>query len=224
MSRLVLCLSLALALPLQAQDGYDVVLEGGRVIDPETGFDAVRNVGIRGDRIVEISTDALSGTEFVDVGGLVVAPGFIDLHAHGQTNAANEYQAHDGVTTALELELGVPFVGAWLDSRRGNALINFGVTVSHASARWMAMTRYADEARVARAAADDVGRLGTPLEVASVAFDKARGGASMTSAEMDAMAEILSAGLGQGALGIGVPVGYYPGATREEIFRVGRTS
>lgn len=220
MSRLVLCLSLALAPPLQAQDGYDVVLEGGRVIDPETGFDAVRNVGIRGDRIVEISTDALSGTEVVDVGGLVVAPGFIDLHAHGQTNAANEYQAHDGVTTALELELGVPFVGAWLDSRRGNALINFGVTVSHASARWMAMTRYADEARVARAAADDVGRLGTPLEVASVAFDKARGSASMTSAEMDSMAEILSAGLGQGALGIGVPVGYYPGATREEIFRV----
>ena len=207
----VLCLSLALAPALLAQDGYDVVLQDGRVIDPETGLDAVRNVGIRGDRIVEISSDFLAGTEVVDVSGLVVAPGFIDLHAHGQTNAANEYQVHDGVTTALELELGVPFVRAWLDSRRGNALINFGVTVSHASARWMAMTPYADEALQARATADDGGReggrLATPLAMASAAFDKARGAAPMTSGEMDAMAEILSAGLGQGALGIGVPVG-----------------
>ena len=86
-----------------------------------------------------ITAESISGTATVDVSGLVVAPGFIDLHAHGQTNAANEYQAHDGVTTALELEAGVPFVRAWLDSRRGNALVNFGATVSHASARWMAM-------------------------------------------------------------------------------------
>jgi len=217
-SRLVLCLSLALAPPLQAKDGYDVVLEGGRVIDPETGFDAVRNVGIRGDRIVEISTDALSGTEVVDVGGLVVAPGFIDLHAHGQTNAANEYQAHDGVTTALELELGVPFVKAWLELRKGNALINFGATVSHASTRWMAMAKYADEARRARAGAE-----GGHLPAAVTAALNPPGSAryeAVTSAEMISMTEILSAGLGQGALGIGVPVGYYPGATREEVFRV----
>ena len=87
-------------------EAYDLVLQGGRVIDPETGLDGVRNVGIRGDRIMEISERPLRGREVLDVSGLVVAPGFIDLHAHGQTNEANEYQAHDGVTTALELESG----------------------------------------------------------------------------------------------------------------------
>ena len=87
-------------------DTYDVVLRGGRVIDPETGLDAVRNIGVRGDRIVEITGAPLQGRDVVDVSGLVVAPGFIDLHAHGQTNQANEFQAHDGVTTALELESG----------------------------------------------------------------------------------------------------------------------
>ena len=66
----------------------EVVLSG-RVMDPESGLDAIRNVGIRGDRIVEISENALRGEETVDASGLVVAPGFIDPHAHGQTNRAS---------------------------------------------------------------------------------------------------------------------------------------
>ena len=120
-------------------EAYDLVLQGGRVIDPETGLDGVRNVGIRGDRIMEISERPLRGREVLDVSGLVVAPGFIDLHAHGQTNEANEYQAHDGVTTALELESGEDFLTEWLASRTGRALINFGATVPHAGVRWRAM-------------------------------------------------------------------------------------
>src|SRR4051794_26314178 len=69
-----------------AQTPYDIVLKGGRVIDPETGLDAVRNVGIRGGRIVEISANNLNGKEIIDVSNHIVSPGFIDLHAHGQTN------------------------------------------------------------------------------------------------------------------------------------------
>ena len=106
-------------------------------MDPETGLDVVSNVGIRGERIVEISSEPLSGDEVVDVRGLAVAPGFIDLHAHGQTNEANEYQAHDGVTTALELESGRPFMKEWLEARTGNALINFGATFAHGATRWI---------------------------------------------------------------------------------------
>ncbi len=82
---------------------YDVVLKGGRVIDPETKLDAIRNVGILNNRIAQISSESLQGEEIIDVSGLVVAPGFIDLHIHGRSNVEQEYQLNDGVTTAFEL-------------------------------------------------------------------------------------------------------------------------
>ena len=73
--------------------------------------------------------------------GRVVAPGFIDLHAHGQTNRGNEFQAHDGVTTALELEVGVPAVGIFLKSVRDKSMLNFGATSSHGAMRAMSLRR-----------------------------------------------------------------------------------
>ena len=74
---------------------YDIVLAGGRVIDPETKLDGIRNIGILNNRIAQISAESLQGKEIVNVSGLVVAPGFIDLHVHGRTNIEQEYQLHD---------------------------------------------------------------------------------------------------------------------------------
>src|SRR5579862_3451566 len=110
---------------------YDVVLRGGRVMDPDSGLDATRNVGIRGGKIAAISTAALQGKIDIDATGLVVAPGFIDLHQHSQTPEAYRYKAMDGVTTALELEAGVSPVSAWYAAREGKALINFGASSGH---------------------------------------------------------------------------------------------
>ena len=82
---------------LWGQADLDVVIVGGRVMDPETGLDAVRDVGIRGESIVEISEQSLlsrlqpNGTS-IEAGGHVVAPGFIDLHAHGQSDDAFRYR------------------------------------------------------------------------------------------------------------------------------------
>ena len=109
---------LVLILSLIVGQSYDIVILGGRVMDPETGLDAVRNVGINGDRIVEISEKALSGNQIINANGLVVAPGFIDLHAHGQSNDAHRYQARDGVTTALEMEVGVSFIREWISQKK----------------------------------------------------------------------------------------------------------
>src|SRR6266498_2920981 len=101
-----------LAVPLLAQQ-FDLVLANGRVIDPETGLDAIRNVGIRGSGIAAVSASPLQGKTVVDVKGLVVAPGFIDLHSHGQTPENYRFKAHDGVTTAIEMEVGVSPVAPW---------------------------------------------------------------------------------------------------------------
>src|SRR5687767_9304988 len=115
----------------------DVVLVGGRVLDPETGLDAVRHVGIRGGRIAVVTSARTipAARDTVDVRGLVVAPGFIDLHSHGQDSLNYAFLARDGVTTALELEIGTYPIAPWYAKREGNALINFGVSVGHPGAR-----------------------------------------------------------------------------------------
>lgn len=206
------------ARPADAQETYDVVIRGGRVMDPETGLDAIRNVGIRGQTIVAISEDPLQGETIVDAAGLVVAPGFIDLHAHGQSNDANRYQARDGVTTALELESGVSDARLFLQERRGDAILNFGATVAHGMARTAVMPEYEADVEAALAA------LGSePSEEQLAELDRAM--SQGTYDELDPalyprLFERLKAGMDAGALGIGMPHQYYPGANRDEIYRV----
>ena len=84
----------------------------------------------------------LQGKETINVSGLVVAPGFIDLHVHGRNNVEQEYQLHDGVTTALELEWGIEYVGQWYESRKSKALINYGASVNWPFERFKAMDKY----------------------------------------------------------------------------------
>src|SRR5262249_29699809 len=98
---------------------YDLVIRGGRVMDPETGLDAVRDVGSSGDRIAKISERPLDGARVIEAKGLIVAPGFIDLHQHGQDERSYRLKALDGVTSALEMETGVPDVARFVAVRRG---------------------------------------------------------------------------------------------------------
>src|SRR6266853_4334327 len=76
-------------------EAYDLVIANGRVMDPESGLDAIRNIGIRGGKIAAISSSALEGNQSIDAKGLVVAPGFIDLHEHGQEPRTYQFKAHD---------------------------------------------------------------------------------------------------------------------------------
>src|SRR5271163_1496670 len=107
---------------------YDIVLSGGRVMDPESGLDAIRNVGINGHTIAAISDRPLQGRTTIDAKGLVVSPGFIDLHCHGQDDENYRFKARDGVTTALEMEVGVSPVAPWYAARVGKALVNYGAS------------------------------------------------------------------------------------------------
>lgn len=201
----------------QTHAPFDIVLTGGRVIDPETKLDEVRNIGIRDGRIMEISSRSLSGKENIDVSGLIVSPGFIDLHVHGITNKEQEYQVRDGVTTALELEVGVPLLGQWYQSREAKALINYG-----ASANW-AVSRVAERESSQTAldqlaqliAADQYQGINSLMAQFSSTFPQ-----SLTDAQVPDMLHHLRQALDEGGIGIGVPVGYIQGASREEIFRL----
>ena len=97
--------------PLSAQQ-FDLVVRGGRVLDPESGLDAVRNLGISSGKVAALSAAPVDGRAIIDASGLVVAPGFIDLHSHGQDAENYRYKAMDGVTTALEMEVGVADMSA----------------------------------------------------------------------------------------------------------------
>lgn len=204
---LVLSLAYSLRLrflpPAQAQGRYDVVLRGGRVMDPETGLDAVRDVGLRGGALAKISSEPLEGARIVDARGLVVAPGFIDLHQHGHDPESYRLKALDGVTTALEMEIGVPDVARFLKEREKGALIHFGATASHAAARALAFGEPMAEGSI-------VPRTGRATEEPA------------TPEQLSRIKQRLLAELDAGALGIGMGIAYTPGATRLEVIETFR--
>jgi len=114
---------------------YDTVISNGRVIDPSTELDAIRHVGISKGTIRTISKNPLKGNSVIDASGLVVAPGIIDMHQHGQMSEDYPYKAMDGVTTALELEVGTADIDLWYNIRKGKTPINFGVSIGHIPVR-----------------------------------------------------------------------------------------
>src|SRR5271165_2659385 len=188
-----------------AQVQYDVVIHGGRVLDPETSLDAVRDVGIRGGQIVAISEQPLSGQRVIDATGLVVAPGFIDLHQHDLSPEGMRFKAMDGVTTALELEIGPPDVRKFLDERRNHALINFGTSASHPWARSIVMGQPAG-----------AGDLIPPSGPAT--------NTPATAEQVQRMQQRLRDEINAGGLGVGMGIQYTPGASRTEIIEMFRVA
>jgi len=180
---------------------YDLVIAGGRVIDPASGLDAIRNVGINGGRIGEISMSPLSGRRTIDASGLVVAPGFIDVHAHGQTADTYRFQSLDGVTTTLELELGTADVDGWYKERERGQRINYGVSVGHIKVR-MAVKRDA----------------GSIMPTGPAAYEAA------SSSQIADIVRRIEQGLDEGAVSIGAGFPYTPAATRDELLAVFRVA
>jgi N-acyl-D-aspartate/D-glutamate deacylase len=184
-----------------AAEPYDLVIANGRVMDPESGLDAVRNVGIRSGKVAAISGGSLEGKQTIDARGLIVAPGFIDLHQHGQDAENYALKAADGVTTALELEVGVADVDRWYGEREGKARINFGASAGHIAVRMAVM--------------HDPGDL---LPRGDAAHRVA------TAAELEEISAMLDKGLKRGALAVGLGPAYTEAATNQEILGVFRVA
>ena len=90
---------------------YEIAINNGRVIDPETKLDAQRNIGILNGKIATITGEKITAQRTINARGKIVAPGFIDTHVHAPDLPLNQRMlARDGVTTALDLENGAyPF-------------------------------------------------------------------------------------------------------------------
>ena len=178
---------------------FDLVIRNGRVMDPESGSDAVRSIGIRSGKIAAISEKQITGKTAIDAKSLVVAPGFIDLHEHGQEARNYQFQAHDGVTTSLELEVGVSDIPQWYAEREGKSLINFGASVGHIPVRMKVL--------------HDAGGF---LPTGDAAHREA------TVEELAAIRRGIEDGFKQGALAEGMGINYTAGAAHSEIIEMFR--
>ena len=184
-----------------------LVIAGGRVMDPASGMDAVADVAILDGKIAAIGTGLGGAERVLDAAGLVVAPGFIDLHAHGQSIPADRMQAFDGVTTSLDLEAGVMPVGSWYKRQAAQGrVLNYGASTNWAFARIGAMVGSNEE---------------SSLEAFGRAMRDRRWMDNVASdAEVAGILERIERGLDEGGIGIGILNAYAPGAGVQELTAV----
>lgn len=184
---------------------YDLVINNGRVMDPETSYDDIANVGIKDGTIAVITKNEISGKETIDATGHVVAPGFIDIHAHGQNIGDYRMQAMQGVTTMLELESGVVPIADWYDHQsQKNLPINYGAAAGWTYARIATFTETKPEATV-KYFQDAQGLMDWKMNIA-------------TPEQQEQILKLVEQGLDEGALGIGINAGYAPGYGQKEYF------
>jgi N-acyl-D-glutamate deacylase len=212
-------LAVAIATPAMAAD-YDVVINNGRVMDPETNFDGVRNVGIKDGQIVIITEDAIKGKETIDASGHVVAPGFIDTHQHATDQFSRKVNLRDGLTTQMDFEAGAGDIAKWYAEAEGKTQANYGMVVLATLARGLVL----DGPEVV-ADANDMGGLFPMVGRAAEKAQKEgrKPGWTATLPNKEEMTQIMAyvdEGLRQGALGVGVPVGYMTtGVTQYELYK-----
>ena len=217
---LAVFMTAGVSVSVQAQD-FDVVILNGRVMDPETNFDGVRNVGIKDGKIVAITTDAIKGKETINAKGHVVAPGFIEGHQHGTDPFTRKVNLRDGLTTQMDFEAGAGDIAKWYAGAEGKTQANYGMVVLATLARASVL----DGPEIA-ASGNEMGTLFRSVVPGAAKKAQKEGrkpGWSSTLPNKEELTKILSyvdEGLRQGALGVGIPVGYMTtGVTQYEVFK-----
>lgn len=202
-------------------DAFDLVIIGGRVIDPASGLDAIRSIGIRDGTIQTIQAGRLAGTRVIDATDRVVSPGFIDLHTHSPTPLGQRYQLLDGVTTALELEAGAYPVESIGDALSEGARLHYGASAGWASARLEALFGLR-QSNLLLSRPRPIGLRGAwnMLRMLLGARADAVFVQRATAADRTRLRTLLEEALDEGALGIGVPLDYFSEAVDEDELRM----
>ena len=182
---------------------YDIAIIGGRVIDPETGLDDIRNVGIAGDKIGIVTEEPIEGVETIDASGHVVCPGFIDMHFHNTAHPFGQRLAlHDGVTTPMELELGVYPVEEWYGALEGKSRTNYGASVGSIPIRERLLNPDFTEVSEGDFLLDALGR--KTESKTSMKWSTEH----VTAQQLEKFERMLEEGMQQKAIGVGHAVGY----------------
>jgi dihydroorotase len=171
-----------------ADHTFDLVILGGRVVDPDTGFDATADVGIDGDTIRAISTDraaALQGRTTIEAAGKVVAPGFIDVLSYEPNSYGVWFKIADGVTTNLGMHGINSTADDFFSIYEGQVPVHFG------------------------GAFDNPYMRGT--------FAGLGGGQQAAPYQIDQLADLLRAGFESGWIGLDLEPEYTPGVGNAEV-------
>ena len=180
-----------------------LVFEGGTIVDG-SGEDGCRgDVGIKDGKIAIITKDIIKGKESIDAKGLVVSPGFVDLHAHAPAIPfSQKSQLRDGVTTALECEVGVYPVDVYYDGLKGKSQLNYGGTVGTANIREKVNNpKYHSHTGTIVNDTWEESQHDCMVDMGWTGF-------FATDEQIATIDKMVEEELKRGALGIGVPVGY----------------
>ena len=209
---LLVSLAVLLPIPVSAQASYDVVINNGRVMDPETLYDGIANVGIKDGRIAVITKNSISGRKTIEAAGHIVAPGFIDTHFHWQAPLGYKIGLRDGLTTSMDLEEGCAgtILGAWYEARLGKTAVNFGCASSHELARAIVLDGVKDDALGQGPMSAFATRKGTNWSSLQPTLEQG-----------NEILRIIDKGLQDGGVGIGSTLGYMrEGVTTRELWEL----
>lgn len=201
------CASFSVAAFAAEPSPYDVAIIGGRVVDPQHHRDEIINLAIRDGRVAWLGKDDVNARLRIDASGLIVAPGFVDLHSHAITDRGQYFQGFDGVTTTLELEAGAYPVGSVNDWYPSGARLHHGASVSLLAIRHRVLgnvrqPHFTDPVR--------------PLDESNEASPRAAFSQRASKAQVRLIAEAVDEGLQAGGIGIGLPIDYMHGAVSDE--------
>jgi N-acyl-D-aspartate/D-glutamate deacylase len=200
---------------------FDVVILNGRVMDPETNFDGIRNVGVKDGKIAIITESDIKGKETINAEGHVVAPGFIEGHQHATDPFSRKVFLRDGLTTQMDFEAGAGDIAKWYAEAEGKTQSNYGMVVLATLARVSVL----DGPEIAALGNDMGGLFAHTVGAAAIKAQKEgrKPGWTATLPNKEEMTQIMSLvdeGLRQGALGVGIPVGYMTtGVTQYELYK-----